>query len=181
MKDRKRGIEMRKFISTANRGMGLENYINAANTAYKLKKIALIDKKPVPIKFRTDKRTGRIKEAWFEKQSTVDYYGIVNGVPVAFECKSTREETRFPLNNIEEHQYEYLREFHLQKGVSFLLVEFAAHQEIYILKFEQLQQWWFESRRGGRKSIPYKWFQENCKKCGPGRGLSVDYLAAAGL
>jgi recombination protein U len=168
------------YISKANRGMGLENYINAANVAYKLKRIALIDKKPVPIKFRTDK-FGRIKEAWFEKQSTVDYYGVVNGVAIAFECKSTREKNSFPLKNIEEHQYEYLREFNLQKGVSFLVIEFAAHHEIYILKFDQLQKWWFEARRGGRKSIPYSWIKENCERCKPGRGLSVDYLAAVGL
>ncbi|MED4914349.1 Holliday junction resolvase RecU [Parageobacillus thermoglucosidasius] len=168
------------YISKANRGMGLENYINTANTTYKLKRIALVDKRPVPIKFLTDEN-GHIRKAWFDQKSTVDYYGVFDGVPIAFECKSTREKTRFPLSMIEKHQYEYLREFHMQKGISFVIIEFAVHHEIYILKFEQLQKWWLVSLGGGRKSIPYSWIKENCERCKPGLGLSVDYLAAVRL
>lgn len=173
------GLEV--YISRANRGRALENAIEAANRVYEIRKIALIHKVPTPVKVRRQNSRGIIIEGWFERKSTVDYHGIASGKPIAFDCKSTREKTRFPLNNIEPHQYEYLKQFHYHQGISFLVVEFAIQHEIYILKFEDLEKWWNESKQGGRKSIPYQWFVENCERCKPGRGMSLDYLAAVGL
>ena len=51
------------FNSTyANRGMGLENDINNTNKYYELYDIALINKKPTPIRItKTDFKSARIK------------------------------------------------------------------------------------------------------------------------
>ena len=60
-----------------NRGMTLEEDINLTNEYYKEKNIALIYKKPIPIKvLRTNETKTRIKDGFYEQKSTLDYNGI---------------------------------------------------------------------------------------------------------
>ena len=67
----------KKKVSHANRGMNLETLINDANKYYLDNDIAIIYKKPTPIKLvKVDYKKGKIEEAYFEKPSTTDYNGI---------------------------------------------------------------------------------------------------------
>ena len=64
-------IKNNKLINYGNRGMTLENDINLTNDYYKEKKIALIYKKPIPIKvLRVNDTKTRIKDGIYETKST---------------------------------------------------------------------------------------------------------------
>jgi recombination protein U len=166
------------FKSTyANRGTVLEHYVEQANATYRQRNIAAIHKNPPPVKVTKQNRNGSI-EGFIEGKGYVDYSGVRAGKHISFDAKETTDKNKFPLQNIKQHQYEDLEADHYQKGISFILLYFVAHQEAYILTFSQLEYWWAEVKNGGRKSIPYKWIQENCRKCAAGRGIALDYLSA---
>ncbi|MDN3365394.1 Holliday junction resolvase RecU [Priestia megaterium] len=177
--------QRRKFTqksSQANRGMEFEGYIMQANARYAIRGIAAIDKIPTPIKVlklaTAGPKKGRIIDGYFEEKSTVDFVGVSRGRSIFFDAKET-DEASFPLKNVEEHQFEALRDKHSHQAISFLLVRLKKHNdEIYILLFEDLDKWWKETMTGGRKSIPYQFFKENCVKCEPGRNVAIDYMAA---
>lgn len=91
------------------------------NEQYRDMKLALIQKVPTPITpMNFDKATGHITLAYFEKKSTVDYIGAVQGIPVCFDAKECKTDT-FPLANIHEHQVKFMADFEKQQGVSFFL------------------------------------------------------------
>ncbi|KIQ88524.1 recombinase RecU [Bacillus sp. L_1B0_8] len=169
---------VKRATNYANRGNALEIAIGTANAQYDARGIALIDKVATPVKVKKLDQRGQIENGWYDHKSTVDYKGLTNGVSIAFDAKSSMNKTNFPLKNVKSHQISYLRKHQQQKGVSFLLIEFSIYQEHYILMFDQLAEWWSESVQGGRKSIPYQYFVENCIRCGPGRGIALDYLAS---
>ena len=74
---------MATWNSRGLRGSVLEELINYANQKYKDKGLALIQKIPTPITpVRFDKESRHITLAYFEKKSTVDYIGAVQGIPV---------------------------------------------------------------------------------------------------
>ena len=63
-----------KVIKYGNRGMTLENDINITNDYYKNNNIALIYKKPTPIKvIKVNYAKTRILDGFYETQSTLDY------------------------------------------------------------------------------------------------------------
>ena len=72
-----------KYFKTntyANRGMMLERDINQSNKYYLDHNIALIYKKPTPIKVvKVEYPKNVIKEAYFNEPSTLDYNGIYKG------------------------------------------------------------------------------------------------------
>lgn len=171
-----------KKSSQANRGMEFEGYIMQANARYAVRGIASIDKVATPVKVlklaTTGPKKGRIIDGYFEEKSTVDFVGISRGRTIYFDAKETENKTSFPLDNVGDHQYEVLREKHVHQAISFLLIRFKVHHEIFILLFEDLDKWWKEAMTGGRKSIPYQFFKENCEICKPGRNVAIDYVAA---
>ena len=64
----------------ANRGMTLENDINETNKYYIDYDIALIYKKPTPIRItKTNYQNMRIVDGFFETTSTLDYNGVYKG------------------------------------------------------------------------------------------------------
>ena len=70
------------------RGSTLEEYINYSNEKYREAGLALIQKIPTPITpIEIDKGTRHITLAYFDKKSTVDYIGAVQGIPVCFDAK----------------------------------------------------------------------------------------------
>lgn len=142
------------------RGSGLEDIINMTNEVYKAKGLAIIQKIPTPITpVKIDKEQGNISLAYFDKQSTVDYIGVVQGIPICFDAKETTQK-RLPIQNIHEHQIEFMQNWQKQGGVAFLLVSFKEYDEYYYLPFEVLVKYWNESKGGGRKSIPYQAFDK---------------------
>ncbi len=142
------------------RGSSLETLINFTNDFYRQKGLALFQKIPTPItpvKVNNEKR--RITLAYFDKQSTVDYIGVVQGIAVCFDAKETTLKS-LPIQNIHPHQIAFMKDFQKQNGISFLLVYFSAIDSFYFLPFETLEQYWTDSQKGGRKSIPLSAFEE---------------------
>ena len=120
------------------RGSDFENRINKTLSLYRQKKLALIQKIPTPITpINFDKTNKHITLAYFEKKSTVDYIGIVQEIPVCFDAKECHNET-FRLANIHKHQYEFMKEFEEQGGVSFLLILYTKIQNVIYLPFKKL-------------------------------------------
>jgi recombination protein U len=147
---------MPSWNSRGLRGSTLEELINLTNEKYRASKLALIQKIPTPIKpINIDKTNRHITLAYFEQKSTVDYIGAVQGIPVCFDAKECRTST-FPLQNVHEHQINFMREFEEQGGISFLLIYFSERDIFYYLTFDALLGFYERARIGGRKSFKYE-------------------------
>lgn len=162
-------------MSQGKRGKALENLVDYTNNQYLSKGLARIDKVPTPWNVSYNPRK-RINQAFPEKKGTVDYIGVSQGKPIAFDAKSNKVKTNFPLHNIHEHQIRFLQDFQEQGGLSFFIVEFEPLKEIYLIMIDQVNEWWVDSMRGGRKSIPYDYFKDNCPLIKSGDGIALDYL-----
>lgn len=142
------------------RGSTFENMINLTNEVYAKKNLAIIQKIPTPITpVEMDKAKNAIKLAYFEKKSTVDYLGVVQGIPVCFDAKETGRKS-LPIQNIHAHQMEFMESFEKQKGIAFFLVNFTAFNKMFYLPYYILKKHWDLSKEGGRKSIPFEAFEE---------------------
>jgi len=130
---------MATWNSRGLRGSGFEEIINMTNDIYRERNLALVQKIPTPITpVEFDRNTKRITNAYFEKDSTVDYIGVVQGIPICFDAKECTKD-KFPLQNIHEHQMRFMEQFEAQNGISFLLLSFTARGENYYLPFRQLK------------------------------------------
>ena len=146
---------MGTWNSRGLRGSLLEELINRSNEAYRTAGLALVQKIPTPITpVEMGKNRRCITLAYFEKQSTVDYIGAVQGIPVCFDAKECASDT-FPLANLHAHQLGFMRDFERQRGISFLLLAFTAREEYYLLPLEELILYARRMEGGGRKSFTY--------------------------
>lgn len=171
---------MSHWNSRGLRGSSLEENINFTNEKYRQRGLALLQKVPTPITpVKIDQETRTIALAYFEKQSTVDYIGVIQGVPVCFDAKETSHKN-LPLQNIHQHQIEFMADFRAQRGLAFLLVHFTALDAYYLLPFEVLEEFWLNAEQGGRKSIPIEVFEEKYRIQKTGNGL-LHYLEAVSL
>jgi recombination protein U len=166
---------MPSWNSRGLRGSALEELINLTNTKYREKKLALIQKVPTPITpIRIDKENRHITLADFEEKSTVDYIGVVQGVPVCFDAKECAVDT-FSLQNVHEHQVNFMKDFEEQGGIAFLLIYYSKKNLYFYLPFKNLYEFWERAKSGGRKSIKFDEIhmeQEiSCKN-----GLFIHYL-----
>ena len=147
---------MATWNSRGLRGSTLEDMINRTNEKYRESNLALIQKIPTPITpIKIDKATRHITLAYFDQKSTVDYIGAVQGIPVCFDAKECAVDT-FALQNIHEHQVEFMRAFEKQGGIAFFLIFYSHKDEFYYLPFEMLDFFWQRARDGGRKSFRYE-------------------------
>lgn len=163
----------RKQAQYANLGRALEVMVETANAQYAARRWARIEK--VNVKWTVQRVGKRIVSAFPAEKSTVDFMGIYNGRGIAFDAKETRETTLFPLKNIEPHQMDFLRDWQDQGGISFFLIEFVKHAEIYFVPFDFVDRYWQAAIKGGRKSIPYDDIRMEML-CAQGRGVVLDYL-----
>lgn len=148
------------FNSRGLRGSSLEEFINLTNDVYKQKNLAIIQKIPTPItpvKINNENKT--ISLAYFNEKSTVDYIGVVQGIPVCFDAKETKKNF-LPLQNIHSHQIDFMEIFENQKGIAFILVYFSGYEKYFYLPFKDLKKYWQQSKNGGRKSIPFNYFEQ---------------------
>jgi len=144
---------MALWNSRGLRGSVLEETINFTIEKLRAQNLALIQKIPTPITpIDIDKSTRHITLAYFDKKSTVDYLGVVQGLPVCFDAKECSGDT-FALQNVHEHQVEYMRDFEKQEGVAFLIIYFSAADKYYYMRFKELEGFWNRSLQGGRKSF----------------------------
>ena len=142
-------------MSYANRGKTLEKMIEMTNNIYKQRGMATVQKIPTPVKVLNVKKNGKLT-GFYESKSTVDYVGVWNGQAICFDAKETKVETRFDLNNLKDHQYDYMKKWNESNGIAFLIVSFTAKGENYYLSFDDLSYWW---ETADRKSIPYDSFE----------------------
>ena len=146
---------MAAWNSRGLRGSSLEEYINMTNEKYLLNHLGLIQKIPTPITpIKINQETRQITLAYFEQKSTVDYIGVIQGIPVCFDAKECAADT-FPIHNIHEHQVEFMKEFERQDGIAFIILFFSARDEFYYLPFSDIIKFWERAKAGERKSFTY--------------------------
>lgn len=139
------------------RGSVLEEMVNRTIVEYRKKKLALIQKIPTPITPIKLDKNGHITLAYFEKKSTVDYIGVVQEIPVCFDAKECHA-NRFQLANIHNHQFEYMRDFEGQGGISFILIYFEKESLAYYLRFEELKKYYGVKNYVDIKDLDDKYF-----------------------
>lgn len=146
---------MATWNSRGLRGSTLEDLINHTNELYREKGLGLVQKIPTPITpVKIDKEKGNISLAYFEKDSTVDYIGVIQGVPICFDAKECAVDT-FSLRNIHEHQVDFMEAFEKQQGISFLIIMFTAKNEFYYMRFKELKSYLQRASAGHAKNFKY--------------------------
>ena len=146
---------MATWNSRGLRGSTLEDLINRTNEKYLENGLALIQKIPTPITpINIDKENRHITLAYFDQKSTVDYIGAVQGIPVCFDAKECAVDT-FSLQNIHDHQVNFMVNFEKQGGIAFLIIYYSHKDLFYYLNLEQLLMFWKRAKEGGRKSFRF--------------------------
>ena len=93
--------------------------------------------------------------AYFDQKSTVDYIGAVQGIPVCFDAKECTKDT-FALQNIHEHQVQFMCQFEKQGGVAFFIIYYTHKEVMYYLPYDMLRFFWDRAKQGGRKSFRFE-------------------------
>ena len=146
---------MATWNSRGLRGSTLEDMINRTNEKYMESGLALIQKIPTPITpVKMDPASHQITLAYFDQKSTVDYVGVVQGIPVCFDAKECAVDT-FSLQNIHAHQVDFMDKFEKQGGIAFFLIFYSHKDVFYYLPYEMLKFFWNRAQEGGRKSFRY--------------------------
>lgn len=172
---------IKKVNNYANLGMTLESDIDLTNQYYLSHQIAVIHKKPTPIQVVNvsypARNKAKIVEAYYRTPSTTDFNGLYKGRYIDFDAKETNSKTSFPLSNVHEHQINHLSDVDAHDGIAFLIIGWSQYNEYYILFFKDLISFWQASKQGGRKSIPYTFFKENCHQIPFSYEPRLDYLS----
>lgn len=167
------------FNSRGLRGSVFEEMINLANASYREAGVALVQKIPTsikPVEFDSKKHT--ISLAYFDQPSTVDYIGVMQGLPICFDAKETQQKS-LPIANIHPHQVDFMREFNAQGGLSFLLVHFTEAHAYYLLPFEVLDTFFNEhGEHKAQKTIPREFFEERFRFYEGENGITLHYIKA---
>lgn len=166
---------MGTWNSRGLRGSTLEELINYSNEKYRSSGLALIQKVPTPITpVRMGKNTGQISLAYFNEKSTVDYIGVVQGIPVCFDAKECASDI-FPIHNIHEHQVKFMEDFEKQGGIAFIIADFVEHNEMFYIPYNDIIKYWNRAKGGGRKSFTYKEINKQFK-IRSHNGIIVHYI-----
>lgn len=161
-------------IEYGNRGMSLESDINSSNNYYLENDIAVIYKKPTPIKVvKVDYSKNKITEGFYEIPSTTDYNGIYKGKYIDFEAKETKSKTSFPINNIHKHQIKHLVKIMKHGGISFIIIRFTTLNKTFLI-FTKDFITYFENNI--KKSIPLTYIEEKGFLIKDGYNPIIDYL-----
>lgn len=170
-------ISSKIFNSYSNRGMALEDDINITNKYYLDNNIAVIYKKPTPIRVNKvcypSSYSVVITEAFYEKPSTTDYNGIYKGKYIDFDAKEVKKNKYFSLSNIHSHQIEHLKRIKEHGGIAFIIVKFYITNETYLLEIDKIIDF---MKNEERKSIPLIYFKENGYKIKESYIPRIDYL-----
>ena len=136
------------------RGSEFENRINITLDYYREDGLGLIQKIPTPITpISISDNKKQISLAYFAKKSTVDYIGVVQGIPVCFDAKEVSVDS-FSLNNIHEHQFVFMTDFEKQDGISFLLIYFKKREIVHYMTYKELCKY-YNNKKYNKKSINF--------------------------
>ena len=154
-----------KVKNLANLGMHLEDDIDSSNLYYLNNNIAIIYKKPTPIQVVSvnypSRNKAKITEAYYKTASTTDYNGIYKGKYIDFDAKETNSKTSIPLANIHAHQINHLQKIFQHGGIGFLIINFKAYNEYYLLLIQDILPLWNNQHApNGKKSISYIYIKE---------------------
>lgn len=167
-----------KIVHYDNRGMNLENDLNETNNYYLLQNIAVVYKKPTPVKIvevdYPSRKEAVIKKAYFQIPSTTDYNGIYQGKYIDFEAKETTNTTSFPLANIHLHQIKHLQKVEQHGGIAFLIVRFTKLNKTFLLTIDKLSYFLENSTK---KSIALSFFEKNGYLIKEKYNPRLDYLS----
>ena len=122
-----------------NTGLKLEKLINKTNKYYLENKIAVIYKKPTPIKVLKIKNQ-KIVNGFFEKKSTTDYNGLYDGKYIDFDVKSSIKTKINIKNHIPYHQLKHLELIDNNGGISFIILYFINENKFFIVPFNLLKK-----------------------------------------
>ena len=162
-------------IEYGNRGMTLESDINSSNNYYLENDIAVIYKKPTPIKaVKVDYNKAKITEGYYEIPSTTDYNGIYKGKYIDFEAKETKSKTSFPISNIHKHQIKHLVRIINHGGISFIIIRFTTINKTFLIFTKDFVNY-FENNI--KKSIPLSYIEEKGFLIKDGYNPVLDYLS----
>lgn len=162
-------------IEYGNRGMTLESDINSSNNYYLENDIAVIYKKPTPIKaVKVDYNKAKITEGYYEIPSTTDYNGIYKGKYIDFEAKETKSKTSFPISNIHKHQIKHLVRIINHGGISFIIIRFTTINKTFLIFTKDFINY-FENNI--KKSIPLSYIEEKGFLIKDGYNPVLDYLS----
>lgn len=143
-----------KNWAEGHRGDFSEEIINRTNDYFLKEGLAMVSKIPTPVKVL--KRKGyKIVDGFFEQKGILDYVGVCQGLPVAFDSKETNA-VSLPLSNIPKHQLRYIQNFLIQGGYAFIICNFKRLDRFYLIPGEIVLDYYKNSLKGGRKSIPEK-------------------------
>lgn len=166
---------MATWGSRGLRGSQFESIINQSNEEYRKLRLALIQKVPTPIKPVEIDDDRHITLAYFEKKSTVDYIGVCQTYPVCFDAKECAKDT-FAMSNVHEHQYNFMKDFEEQGGISFMLIYFTGLDRTYYMRFTELDKFYKRANSdGGKKSLSIDELDENYF-VGAKLGVPLHYL-----
>lgn len=155
-----------------HRGDALEEMLYYTNQYYHQQSLCRVDKVSTPVKVVEIDGHGMITKGFFEKKSTVDFIGVIQGVCIAFDAKETNLKS-LPLGNIHEHQIEYMRDINNQGGLAFLIVHFKFNDTYYLVPYELLQHFYSSEKR---RSIPYTAMQERFQIKKERSGSILNYI-----
>lgn len=171
----------KRKTSLSNLGMTLEADVEETNLFYLETKRAVIHKKPTPIQVVNvsypSRNKAKIVEAYYRTPSTTDFNGIYKGYYIDFDCKETNSATSIPLANVHDHQVQHLKNITDAGGIGFLIIYFKQHDEHYLLPFDVLYEYYLNSLKGGRKSIPYSTFTKRAHIINFSFNPRLDYLS----
>ena len=166
-----------KILSShANRGMDLENDINNTNSYYLDNDIAIVYKKPTPIKVSKvnyNKNHTIITEAFYEMPSTTDYNGIYKGKYIDFDAKEVKNSSSFALSNLHAHQLKHLKRVKEHGGISFLIVRFYKNNITYLIEIDEIID---NINSENRKSIPIDYFESKAHRIPDAYIPRVNYI-----
>jgi len=110
-----------------------------------------------------------VKKAIAEKQPA-DFMAVYRGRPVLIECKTTRNLTAFPLHygtarSVPAHKIKAGKIMERHGGLSFILIrrDEPRNKTCYAVTPSQMEHM-YRSFGKSRKSVPWKWLDENCSK-----------------
>ncbi|MCM3031398.1 Holliday junction resolvase RecU [Niallia sp. MER 6] len=170
----------KKNDSYSNRGMRLEELINESNDFYLTQDICVVHKKPTPITVvsvdYSRRSSTRINEAYYQTPSTLDYCGIYKSRYLDFDAKETKNKTSFPLSNFHQHQIEHMERVKKHGGICFAIFYFKTLNKVFHLDAEVIIEYWKNQSKGGRKSIPFKIFEDKGNEIKVGYRPSIDYI-----
>ena len=157
------------------RGSTLEALVNITIEHYREDGLALIQKIPTPITpVEIEQETRHITLAYFDQKSTVDYIGVVQGIPVCFDAKESRIDT-VPLANVHEHQMAFMDDFEKQDGIAFFILLLTHRDELFYIPYRSMKRFWDRAKEGGRKSFTYGELDKSWQIF-PGEGNPVPFL-----